>query len=409
MPDTTTLNRTAPAIEAVLDRLRPIFDRIAADAMLREQTHTLPREQVRWLVDAGFGSLRVPAGRGGAGLTVPELARVLTELAAADSNLPQIFRGHIAFVEDQLVAPASAERDAWLRRFVGGEIVGNAWSEVGTGALGTSQTTVSRSGDGWALNGSKYYTTGSIYADWIDVTAHNSDDNTEVTVLVRADQPGVTITDDWDGFGQQLTGTGTVVFSDAVVEHTEVRPFGDRFRYQTALYQLVLLTVLAGIASAVEADVSESIRTRQRVYSHGNAPLTRNDPQILAVVGEISSAAFVADATVQHVAELVQRASETASDLGSTADVAANVSAEIGSAQGQIVLSQLVPQAATRLFDTLGASAVSRSRALDRHWRNARTVSSHNPWLFKSRVVGDWAVNETAPPFIWTIGIHRTG
>lgn len=400
---------TPHTIDSVLERLRPIFDRIAAGAAAREQSHTLPRDEVRWLVDAGLPALRVPAEQGGAGLSILELARVLTELGAADSNLPQIFRGHIAFVEDQLTAVESPERDAWLARFVAGEFVGNAWSEVGTGALGQSKTTVTRRGDGFVLNGSKYYSTGSIYADWADVTARDSETGADVSVLVRTNQPGVVISDDWDGFGQRLTGTGTVVFTDAAVEASEVRPFASRFRYQTALYQFVLLTVLAGIASAVEVDAGEQIRSRQRVYSHGNASLTREDPQVLAVAGEISSAAFVADATVQHVAELLQRAFDTAADRDSAQDAAANVAAEIGAAQGQVVLSELVPRAATRLFDTLGASGVSRAKNLDRHWRNARTVASHNPWLFKARIVGDWSVNGTEPPFVWQIGIDRAG
>ncbi len=45
-----------------------------------------------------------------------------------------------------------------------------------------------------------------------------------------------------------------------------------------------------------------------------------------------------------------------------------------------------------------------RSLGLDRHWRNARTLSSHNPRIFKDRVVGDYAVNGTEPPFQWKIG-----
>ncbi|WP_166997134.1 acyl-CoA dehydrogenase family protein [Paramicrobacterium fandaimingii] len=392
-------------LEAVLETLRPVFDAIATDAYSRERDHLLPREQVAQLVDAGFAALRVPVERGGAGLSIPELARVLTELAAADSNLPQIFRGHIAFVEDQLTAPASPERDAWLDRFVSGEIVGNAWSEVGSATVGTSQTTVTRVGDGYVVNGSKYYTTGSIYADWTDVTATNSETGEAVTALVRVDQPGVTVRDDWNGFGQQLTGTGTVIFENARVEPSEVRLFESRFRYQTALYQLVLLTVLAGVASSIEADAATQITARKRTYSHANADLVRHDAQILGVAGEISAIAFTADATVQHVAEVVQRAFETAAERDSDEDRAANVAAEIASAQGQIVLSKLVPDAATRLFDTLGASGVSRDVGLDRHWRNARTVVSHNPWIYKARIVGDWTVNGTAPTYVWNIGV----
>ncbi|MCW4460029.1 acyl-CoA dehydrogenase family protein [Microbacterium sp. MPKO10] len=392
-------------LETALERLRPVFDAIAVDAYSREQDHLLPRDHVRQLVDAGFGSLRVPAERGGSGLSIPELARVLTELAAADSNLPQIFRGHIAFVEDQLTSPDSPERDTWLDRFVAGEIVGNAWSEVGSGTVGTSQTTVAHTDDGYVVNGSKYYTTGSIYADWTDVTATDSATGESVTALVRIDQTGVTVRDDWNGFGQQLTGTGTIIFENARVEPSEVRLFESRFRYQTALYQLVLLTVLAGVASSIETDAATQITARKRTYSHANADLVRHDAQILGVAGELSAIAFTADATVQHVAEVVQRAFETAATRDSADDRAANVAAEIASAQGQIVLSKLVPEAATKVFDTLGASGISRDVGLDRHWRNARTVVSHNPWIYKARIVGDWSVNGTEPPYVWNIGV----
>jgi len=64
----------------------------------------------------------------------------------------------------------------------------------------------------------------------------------------------------------------------------------------------------------------------------------------------------------------------------------------------------MVPRAASLLFDTLGASAVRSSTALDRHWRNARTVASHNPWIFKARQLGDHAVNGRTPEFVWAVG-----
>lgn len=83
---------------------------------------------------------------------------------------------------------------------------------------------------------------------------------------------------------------------------------------------------------------------------------------------------------------------------------AINVAADIELAQAQCVLTGLVLDAGTILFDALGASATSRRHALDRHWRNARTIASHNPRIFKDRVVGDYAVNGTEPPFQWKIG-----
>ena len=52
-------------------------------------------------------------------------------------------------------------------------------------------------------------------------------------------------------------------------------------------------------------------------------------------------------------------------------------------------------RAATRLFEVGGASATLRTRGLDRHWRNARVLASHNPLIYRARLLGDRAVNGT--------------
>src|SRR5207244_2096541 len=112
------------------------------------------------------------------------------------------------------------------------------------------------------------------------------------------------------GFGQRLTGSGTTVFSGAPVRGEQVYPFSGRFGYQTALYQLVLVSVQAGIARASARDAAAQVATRARTFSHGNAAQTRNDPQILEIVGRISANAFAAEAIVLHAAETLQRAFE---------------------------------------------------------------------------------------------------
>jgi alkylation response protein AidB-like acyl-CoA dehydrogenase len=35
----------------------------------------------------------------------------------------------------------------------------------------------------------------------------------------------------------------------------------------------------------------------------------------------------------------------------------------------------------------------------DRHWRNLRTHTVHDPVAYKAREVGDWALNRRAPEF----------
>ena len=406
----TTTTPPVPATTA-RQRLAPVLERIAAGAVQREQDHELPRAQVRELLDAGLGRLRLPVEEGGEGLDLVEFADLLVDLAAADSNLPQVFRGHIAWVEQVLSLPAGEHRARWAGRIAAGELVGNAWSEVGDGVTGRQQTVVTTRAGRTTVSGRKYYTTGTIYADWTDATARRlADDGTSevVTVLVPVRAAGAAVSDDWDGFGQQLTGTGTLVLDDVEVDPDDVSPFTARFRYQTALYQLVLLAVQAGIAAAVERDTGREVRARTRSYTHGLAPLARHDAQVLSVAGEISSIAFTARALVRAAAQAVQAAADTAHVPGTEADRAANVEAEIRTAQAQVVLCESVPRAATLLFDTLGASGTSRARALDRHWRNARTVASHNPVIYKQRIVGDWSVNGTEPPFVWDVGTHAS-
>lgn len=388
------------------DRFAPLFETIAAGALTRERDRSLPEPEVRALAEAGFGLVRLPVEAGGLGASIPQLTALLIDLAAADSNLPQIWRGHIAFVEDLLVTPHTEFRDRWLRKIADGAVIGNAWSEIGSVERGAFGTRLHIDGEHAEVTGQKFYTTGSLFADYSDTLVEAADGTQHIAVVPLA-QPGVSRSDDWDGFGQKLTGTGTIVYDQARLETRDIIPFADRFGYQTAVYQLVLLAVHAGIAEAVKADAISAVAARTRTYSHGNADRVREDPQILQVVGEIAAVSSTAVASAGQVAEAVQAAHEAVSVGGEEAE-AVVVAAELASARAQIITSRLVPEAATRLFDALGASAVRETSALDRHWRNARTVASHNPWVYKAREIGAWEVNGTPPGFQWAIGTVTT-
>ncbi|VTT26235.1 acyl-CoA dehydrogenase family protein [Klebsiella pneumoniae] len=393
-----------PDYAALAATFRPIFARIAEGAVERETTRTLPTEPIRWLKEAGFGTLRIPQQQGGFGATLPQLFQLLTELAEADSNLPQALRAHFAFVEDRLNQPDSAQRQSWFRRFADGELVGSGWTEIGNLKLGEVITKVSPVENGWQLDGEKFYSTGSLYADWIDVYAQRSDNGRDVIALVNTHQPGVERDDDWDGFGQRLTGSGSTRFNQARVEQGHVFDFSERFRYQTAFYQHVLLATLAGIGRAVKRDAAAGVANRTRTYSHGNAGRVKDDAQVLQVVGQIASWAWAVEATVQRAAHSLQLAYELHNSGDEARIQQANVLAELESAQAQVVASELLPRAASELFNALGASDTRVSKALDRHWRNARTVASHNPVIYKIRNIGDWEVNGKEPTFIWQIG-----
>jgi alkylation response protein AidB-like acyl-CoA dehydrogenase len=390
--------------ETLAARFRPIFQRIAAGAVEREQSRSLPHEPIQWLKHAGFGAVRVPVEYGGGGASLPQLFELLIELAEADSNVPQALRGHFAFAEDRLNATPGPARDLWFKRFVDGDIVGCAWTEIGNVSIGEVITKVSPHADGWRLNGEKFYSTGSLFSDWIDVYAQRSDTGGDVIAAVRTQQSGIVQSDDWDGFGQRTTGSGTSRFIEADVDAENIIDFATRFKYQTAFYQLVLLATLAGIGRAALRDVAHQVRERKRIYSHGNAPRVSEDPQIQQVVGEVAALVYAAEASALKAAQPAQRAYLARFSGDEALERAANADAEIQSATAQVVVSELIQRATSELFNALGASDIREGKSLDRHWRNARTVSSHNPVIYKARIVGDWAINGTEPPFVWQIG-----
>jgi hypothetical protein len=185
----------------------PIFRRVQEGATQRERNRVLPFEQIEWLKDAGFGAVRAPKEYGGRGATLPELFALLAELAEADSNLTQALRVHFAYLEDVLNSQDPARRERWFKHFVHGDIVGGAWTEIGEAKMASFSTRVSEKNGRLTLTGAKYYTTGSLFADWIDVGAVNDAEET-VSAVVPAKAPGVEIVDDWDGFGQKLTASG---------------------------------------------------------------------------------------------------------------------------------------------------------------------------------------------------------
>lgn len=391
--------------EQLAGPLRPVFERIAQGAVEREVQRRLPAEEVAWLREAGFTALRVPREHGGGGLALPEFFGLLVELARADSNLVQIVRGHAGFVENVLNARDAAFRTRWLAR-LGREraLVGPAWTEPGDAAQALFATRVRREDGRTRLDGTKFYTTGALFADWIDVGATGEEGESVAAVVRRAD-PGVRVDDDWRGFGQKLTASGTARFDGATVEPGDLRLADEGFAYATGFYQLFHLAALAGIGRRLSEEVAEAVRTRRRNYSTANAPLARHDPQILQVVGQLRGAAYAGGAVVLKNAEALERAHALRFEGRPEDEAAANAVAELEVSQALGVVTSLILQASTAAFDALGASATFEDHALDRFWRNARTLSSHNPRIYKDRIVGDYAVNGTLPPYQWRIGV----
>ncbi|MET4071561.1 alkylation response protein AidB-like acyl-CoA dehydrogenase [Bradyrhizobium sp. S3.2.6] len=402
-----TIHSGRPSIsdDELHKRFAPVFETIAAGAVARERSRTLPIEEIRLLKEASFGALRVPIEFGGLGATLRQTFDLLIELAAADSNLPQALRAHFNLVEDLQLNKDEAVKARWLGAIANGALVGVAVTEPGLGAVDRYRTAVTSEGAALRLDGLKYYTTGTLYADHLLVAADR--DGKRITVLVDTSQSGVNVEDDWDGFGQRLTASGTATFKDVTVTQdriigpgygTEGRVFG------TAHVQLILLATLAGIAKRAAADTTDWIKARTRTFTHAVADLPRNDPLVQQVIGQLFSAAFGARATVLAAVDELARTLD-----GGHQDPQRLDASELAAAQAQVTVIKLVLDAVTTLFEVGGASLSSEKLAIDRHWRNARTIASHNPAIFKLRAIGAYELNGDTLPYAWSAGVRQTG
>ncbi|WP_280501465.1 acyl-CoA dehydrogenase family protein [Nocardia farcinica] len=405
----------APTDTELLERFRPVFERIAEGALDRETTRRLPLEEAGWLREHGFGALRVPREFGGGGVTVRQLFLLLIELGAAESNLVQALRVHFRFTEDRLRERDTERGQRWLRLIGDGAIVGNASSERSGNVRGRTDTTLRADGERLLLNGTKYYSTGSLYADYISVAVADGDDR-RVTALVPADAEGVRLLDDYSGFGQRMSASGTSVFTDVVVDPGNVIPTDRVFAGQLAIGQLVHLATLAGITARAVADIAGFVRRRRRSFSQAGADLPREDPQVQQVVGRVDATAHALREIVLGVAGRLDRAADARyalrtadpahrTEAAEAAVHALELDAELGVYRAQSVVVDLALRATNEIFEVGGASALDSSLHLDRHWRNARTLASHNPVIYRERQLGDHLLNDNEPVSAPSVGI----
>ena len=398
----------APAPEAVRPpargsaELAAVITEIAEDAARRRARGGTegPQRAVALIREHRLGAVRVPREHGGGGYTLQDLFDLVIDLAEADPDVPHIVRVHYAFVEEVLRAPRTERKDAWLPEILSGTLFGGASSELSTRAVGSYsfESTLTPGPGGYRLDGVKFYSTGSLYSDFIRVSA-NLPDGKALSAIVPADRAGIVHKDDWDGIGQRHTGSGTTVFENVAVEESETLPFrgGDEeTRPRQALPQLYLHAIAAGILRTVTTESAELIRGRKRSFVFAVAEEPRHDPQLLEIVGTLSAAAFAAESVVRAAAA----AQDVAADVARTSGVDARLeqAAAVLAAKVKVAIEDIALRAATRLFEVGGASATRESAHLDRHWRNLRTLFSHNPTVYKARVIGDLVVNETPLP-----------
>ena len=383
-------------VDQLLARADQLLPGIGAGSATRERERQLPFDAVRQIADALLYTVRIPVRYGGPGGSVRDVIGLLIRIASVDSNVAQALRPGYGFVEGLLASTAEGaeqERLRWFERYLQGAVLGNAGWEVG-GVNGAISARIVAEGEHYRASGSKFYSTGSLYADWVSAVALDKDDQ-PVSFVVPRGREGLELLDDFDAMGQRLTASGTTRLNDVKVYANEIRTRtveeGKR-TIVTPFLQLFLAAVQAGIARNALNDAVSFAREHARPIKHSSATRSVDDPYVELSVGEISARAYTAQAVVLSAADAIDRA------WASGLDPAAVDQAAIEVAQAQYIAAESALKASERVFDVGGASTTGRGHNLDRHWRNARTVANHNPRDWKAAAVGAWQLKGTPPP-----------
>ncbi|TCM52805.1 SfnB family sulfur acquisition oxidoreductase [Rhizobium sp. PP-F2F-G48] len=365
----------------------------AEGAARRDEERLLPHRELDALSRSGLLAITVPPDYGGIDVSNAVLAEVTAILSAADASIGQIPQNHFYILEALRVDGGEEQKRFFFGRALAGDRFGNALSERGTKTVGHYNTRIARDGLGYRINGQKFYSTGVLFADWVTIFALDEEEHLTMSFVPRGAE-GIEIIDDWDGFGQRTTGSGTTILknvavgADAVVHHH--RGF-ERPTTIGSVGQIIHAGVDLGIARAAFADMVTFVKTQSRPWTHSGVERASEDPLTVSKVGEIAiriEAATALLASAGHKVDLAQ--------IDPTEDKVLQASLAVAAAK--VLTTEIALDASSTLFELAGTSSTKVALNLNRHWRNARTHTLHDPVRWKPHVVGNYHLNGVLPP-----------
>lgn len=371
---------------------KQLATQIAEGSAVRDRERILPYREMELVAQSGLLGVTVPSEYGGTDISNPFLAEVIAILSEADSSIGQIPQNHFYILEVLRLAGTEEQKRYFFSRALAGEHFANALAETGTKAAGEIKTRLVPGGVGYRLSGKKYYSTGALFCDWIAIFALDPKDRIAMAIVPRNCE-GVTVIDDWTGFGQRTTASGSVIIDNVYVPADSVIIHEALFAQQTtigALGQLLHAAVDLGIAKAAFTDMIQFVQTRSRGHHKLGIDEARHDPLIVARTGIVATRIEAASALLERAGHKLDVA-----QVSPSPETAAEASLAVAAAK--VLTTEAALEASNALFELAGTSSTDEKLNLDRHWRNARTHTVHDPVRWKHHAIGDFHLNGRLP------------
>jgi SfnB family sulfur acquisition oxidoreductase len=375
---------------AIATALAADFAPGAAD---RDRDRVAPVRELDAFSQSGLWSINVPRAFGGPELSYVTLARVIAIISAADPSIGQIPQNHLGVVAAIRTVSDPVQQKLLFGLVLRGIRFGNAFSEYGSKRAADFETKFEDAGDHVIVNGRKFYSTGAIYAHLVPIVALDDQGRAWYAIAER-DAPGLTVIDDWSSFGQRTTGSGTVLLDRVAVPKTHLVPGYLGYERPTAdgaIFQIIQAAVDTGIAKAAIEDTIAFVRAKSRPWIDSGQDRASDDPYTIQAIGDLTLRLHATEALLDRAGHAVDLA-VARPDARTVAD------AQLAVAEAKVLSTELSVFASSKLFELAGTRSTLAAEGLDRHWRNARTHTLHDPVRWKYAILGNHALNGVNPP-----------
>jgi alkylation response protein AidB-like acyl-CoA dehydrogenase len=383
-----------PAIDTLAVATQ-LADSFRGDAAERDLAAGTPKPQRDAIRASGLLALSIPSAFGGRGAAWPEVLRAVREIASADASLAHLFAYHHLGVVTPHLIGTPEQRARWYSETARGNLFwGNCLNPLDL------RTSLVRGDDDTAfvLNGTKSFCTGASDSDLVVVSATVPGETGLKVMVLPTRRAGIVIHDDWDNMGQRQTDSGTVSFHDVTVAADELLgPPGAGGSVFATLRPCVTQSILSNIFVGIARGAFDEARTYaaqlDRPFVGSSAPRASEDPYVIEHFGSMHVQIAGASALLDAAALALQSAWER----GDALTDAERGACAVAVSTAKVAAGRCALEVTSRVFEVMGARATSSRYRFDRFWRNARTLTLHDPLDYKVREVGNWVLNGAFP------------
>ncbi|GAA5000229.1 SfnB family sulfur acquisition oxidoreductase [Acinetobacter puyangensis] len=390
----STPKQTAHRIQSEAEAIeiaKQLAEKFKQGAAERDQNRQLPIDELNEYSQSGLWAIRVPKEYGGIGASYRTVVEVFKTISSADGSLGQIPQNHVAILDTLIFDGSEQQKQFFYDLVLQGNRFGNAFSEIGNKHVADFQTKIRKEDDDYIVNGKKFFSTGALLAQWIPIVTVDDEGNAYLAFTPRETE-GLTIINDWSSFGQKTTASGTVIIENVRVPAQYVVPINS-FTNPTptgAISQILQAAIDAGLARGAIEETINYVKHYTRPWIDAKQESATEDHFSIAAIGDLKTRLLAAEAVLDLAADQVDLAIQEQTEQNSA-------QASILVAQAKILTTEIAILASNKLFELAGTRSTLAEHNLDRHWRNARTHTLHDPVRWKYYIVGNYYLNDIQP------------